>query len=290
MTLRPIQIIVTPGSGEGRALVTARRLRRRLLHLGREVAIRAFDNLAALTQWAETCGPDFSHLVCIGGDGTLSAAARAAMRHDVPFVPVPNGFGNIFASVFGHPKRARDVAALLDVGEVRRVDVGVARNGSVEEVFLSHWSFGVLEQIQQVAERGRQQPQSRVLRYLWYWGVAYQFLFRSRLAGFTVDVDGTPVASDAVLVTVANVETYRGYLPLTPAAVPTDGLFDVAVVPRVSKAALLVGLLRLRLGHAMRWSRLQVYRGRRVVVTTPHKRTELAVVPRALPLLVRNGG
>lgn len=288
MTARPVQIVVTPGSGEGLALRTARRLRRRLGARGREASIRSFDDLAALAQWAEKCEPDFSHLVCIGGDATLSAAARASMRHVVPFVPVPNGFGNVFASVFGHPKRARDVTALLETGEVRRVDVGLARNGPVEEVFLSHRSFGVLEQIQQVAERGRQQPRTRFLRYLWYWGVAYQFFFRTRLAGFTVEVEGKVMANDAVLVTVANVETYRGFLPLTPAATPIDGLFDVAVVPRVSQIVLLAGLLRLLLRPG-RWRGLRLYRGRRVVVTTPRRREELTVRRRALPLLVPPG-
>jgi diacylglycerol kinase (ATP) len=289
VTSKPVQIVVTPGSGEGRALMTARRVRRRLAGRGRETSIRSFDDLAALMAWAERCEPDFSRLVCIGGDATQSAAARAAMRHDVPFVPVPNGFGNIFATVFGHPKRARDVARLLETGEVRRVDVGLARNGSVEEVFLSHRSFGVLEQIQQIAERGRQQPQHRLLRSLWYWGVAYQFLFRSRLTGVRVEVDGRQVEDDAVLVTAANVETYRGFLPLTPAAVPLDGLFDVAVVPRVSKIVLLGGLLGLRLGPWFRWRRLKLYRGRRVVVTTPTRREELIVRRGALPLLVRPG-
>jgi diacylglycerol kinase family enzyme len=289
MTSRPVQIVVTPGSGEGRALATARRLRRRLARRGRETGIRSFDNLAALTEWAEQCEPGFSQLVCIGGDATLSAAARAAIRHGVPFVPVPNGFGNVFASVFGHPKRARDVAALLETGEVRRVDVGLARNGPVEEVFLSHRSFGVLEQIQQVAERGRQQPRTRFLRYLWYWGIAYQFFFRTRLAGFTVEIDGAQVADDAVLVTVANVETYRGFLPLTPTTVPIDGLFDVAVVPRISQVVLLAGLLRLLFGPPGRWRRLKLYRGRRVVVTTPRRREELTVRRRALPLLVPPG-
>ena len=289
MTSKPVQIVVTPGSGEGRALATARRLRTRLAHRGREAGIRSFDNLAALTAWAEKCEPEFSQLVCIGGDGTLSAAARAAIRHDVPFVPVPNGFGNIFASVFGHPRRTRQVAALLETGQVRRVDVGLARNGPAEEIFLSHRSFGVLEQIQQVAEQGRQQPQSRFLRYLWYWGIAYQFFFRTRLAGFTVGIDGTQVADDAVLVTVANVETYRGFLSLTPKATPIDGLFDIAVVPRVSKLVLLAGLLRLFFRGRGRWGRLTLYRGRRVVVTTPRRREELSVQRRALPLLVLPG-
>ena len=86
----------------------------------------------------------------------------------------------------------------------------------LKEKQKSRYIYGVLEPIQQVAERGRQQPSHRLLRLLWYYGVAYRFLFRHRLAGFQVEIDGRQVADDAVLVTVANVETYRGFLPLTP--------------------------------------------------------------------------
>ena len=209
-----VQIVVTPGSGAGLALVTARRLSRRLRRSGREASIRSFDNLAGLTQWAETCEPEFSHLVCIGGDATLSAAARAAIRHGVPFVPVPSGPDGVFASVFGHPHRSPGR------GGADRVGGGApggrrsrARGERPRRIFLSHRSFGVLEQIQQAAERGRKQPRNRLLRYLWYWGVAYQFFFRTRLAAFTVEVDDTPVIDDAVLVTVASVETYRAFCP-----------------------------------------------------------------------------
>jgi diacylglycerol kinase family enzyme len=265
----------------------ARRLAILLRRRGREARLRTFGTLAALRRWAETCEPDFSHLVCVGGDATMSAAAHAAVRLDLPFVPVPQGFANVFARTFHYPNRPEAVASLLEYGHVRRVDVGLARNGPTTEVFLSHRSYGLLEQIQDAAERGRQQPRSRVLRYLWYYGVAYQFLFRRRLAAFDVEVDGNLVADDAVLVTVANVETYRGFLPLTPSASPIDGQFDVAVVPRVPKATL--GLLRLLLRLPGRWRRLTVYRGRLVVVTTPRRREELTVRRRALPLLVPAG-
>jgi diacylglycerol kinase (ATP) len=290
VTDRPVQIVLTPGSGEGLASRTARRLRRRLRLEQREVRVETFHDLNELIEWAEKCPPDFSHLVCIGGDATLSAAARASVRHGVPFVPVPNGFGNVFARVFGHPKRARDVMAVLGTGEERRVDVGVTRTpAGKEEIFLSHRSFGVLEQIQQVAEEGRQQPKTRLLRYLWYWGVAYQFLFHTRLAGYTVQIDGKDVADDAVLVTVANVETYRGFLPLTPKATPIDGLFDVAVISRVSPVRLLAGLLRILVLGPGRWHRLTLLRGRHVVVTTPRRREEMTVRRFALPLLVPRG-
>ena len=284
-----IQLVVTPGSGAGRALRTARRLTTLLRRRGRESSLRTFDNLAALRRWAETCEPDFTHLICVGGDATMSAAAQAAIRLDLPFVAVPQGFGNVFAGTFHYPDRPEEVARLLEHGHVRRVDVGLARSGSATEVFLSHRSFGLLEQIQNAAERGRQQPRNRMLRYLWYYSVAYQFLFRKRLAAFDVEVDGNPVADDAVLVTVANVETYRGFLPLTPLASPIDGQFDVAVVPRVPKATLFLGLLRLLLRLPGRWRRLTVYRGRRVVVTTPRRRETLTVWRQALPLIIPAG-
>jgi diacylglycerol kinase (ATP) len=285
MTHRSVEIVVTPGSGEGRALGLARRLRRLLRRRGRPATIRAFDDLAGLVRWAETAACESSHVI----DATLSAAARAAIRCDAPLVPVPTGFGNIFATVFRHPRRAKHVAMLLERGETRRVDVGVVTMPGCEDIFLSHRSYGLLEQVQTSAERGRRQPRRRLLRYLWYWGVAYRFLFRTQLASFSVEIDGRQVARDAVLVTVANVETYHGFLSLTPTASPIDGLFDVAVIPRISTPRLLWRLLRLLLKLPGRWGGLTLYRGQRVVVTTPRRREELTVRRRALPLVVPRG-
>jgi diacylglycerol kinase (ATP) len=289
MTNRSVDIEVTPGSGEGRALGIARRLRRLLRRRGRHATIRAFDDLAGLVRWAETGACDASHVICVGGDATMSAAARAAMRCNTPLVPVPTGFGNIFATVFRHPRRAKHVARLLDRGEGRRVDVGVVAAPEGQDFFLSHRSYGLLEQVQTIAESGRRQPRRRLLRYLWYWGVAYRFVFRERLASFRVEIDGRPVAHDAVLVTVANVETYHGFLSLTPSASPIDGLFDVAVIPRISTPRLLWRLLRLLLKLPGRWRGLTLYRGHHVVVTTPRRREELTVRRRALPLVVPRG-
>jgi diacylglycerol kinase (ATP) len=281
-----VQIVVTPGSGEGRALARAKWVRRVLVRHGVPAEIRAFDDLAALGEWARTCTPDFGCLVCVGGDATLSAAATAAIRGDVPFVPVPGGFGNVFAQVFGLSGRADAVLDLLRHGEVRRVDVGVVDGG---ELFLSHRSYGLLEQVQQAAEDQRAQPRERRRRHLAYYRAAGRLLLRAPLTARRVEVDGAVVCGDAVLVTVANVETYRGFLSLTPAASPIDGRFDVFVVPRVSRAGLAWRLLRLMLRLPGRWRGVQLYRGRRVAVTTPRRREELRTARRALPLLVPRG-
>jgi diacylglycerol kinase (ATP) len=282
-----IQIIVTPGSGEGRALATARHLNDLLEQRGHATAIRTYKSLSALLHWARTCERDFTHLVCVGGDATQSAAAAAAVRLDVPFVPVPNGFGNMFARAFGHPRDAEDVAKLLEEGELQRVDVGKVDGG---DLFLSHHSYGMLQQIQETVEKGREQPRSRAARYLAYWAMARRFVAAPPPPSLRVEIDGTLVADGAGIVTVANVETYRGFLSLTPLAVPLDGLLDVFVAPRASNVHLMARLLPLMFRVPGRWNGVLLRQGRHVVVTVDERRREgLRTLPRALPLLVPPG-
>jgi diacylglycerol kinase (ATP) len=282
---RSVCVVVTPGSGEGRSRGVARRLARRLRRRGSTVTIKAFGDLQSLIAWAKSAGPEFSVIFCVGGDATQSAAALLAQRHGVPFVPIPNGFGNLFASVFGHSPSPRRAAQLLGDGEIRWVDVGVAN----DELFLSHKSYGFIDQIQERVEEGRRQPRERTRRLLAYYWAAVRAVWTTPLTPLSVEVDGAVVADEAILVTVANVETYRDMLPLTPAASPIDGRFDVFVIPRTSKLGLALRLLRLKLRLPGRWKGVSLYRGRTVVVRGDTHHETLRVVRRALPLLLPPG-
>ena len=82
---------------------------------------------------------------------------------------------------------------------------------------------------------------------------------------------------------------FRGFLSLTPAASPIDGMFDIFVIPRVGKLRLAWRLLSLLLGLRGRWKGVRLYRGRRVIVTTPRRREVLHTRRRALALLVPRG-
>lgn len=282
---RSVCIVVTPGSGEGRARAVARRVGRLLRRRGVTITVRTFDDLPSLTAWARTCGPEFEAICCVGGDATQSAAALLARRHRIPFVPIPTGFGNLFAGVFGHPTSPRRAARLLDEGEVRMVDVGMAG----EELFLSHKSYGFLDQVQEAVEEGRRQPRDRVRRLLAYYTTAVRAVWKTPLAPLGVEVDGVLAADQAVLVTVANVETYRDFLNLTPTASPLDGRFDIFVIPRTTKLGLIWRLVRLKLHLPGRWKGVSVYRGREVVVVSESGRETLRVLRRVLPLLLPAG-
>jgi len=279
-----VQIVVTPGSGEGRARCTTRRLRRALKRRGYEVRVQSFGSLGKLLEWSDSCEPDFSHLVAVGGDATLSAAAGASVRLSIPFVPVPSGFGNMFARAFGFDSRTPRVTELFERGQVRRVDVGRMPN---DRLFLSHRSFGLLDDIQESVEKGRQQPTSRLSRHLAYFAEARRFLYGAPLPSIRIEIDGDVLAERAGLVTVANVETYRDYLSLTPTASPVDGVFDVFAISAPSRFRLWLRVLRLLITHSRRAEGMALARGRRVRVTVEgHAPEELTVLRRALPLLV----
>jgi diacylglycerol kinase (ATP) len=277
-------MVVTPGSGEGRARATARRLQKALGRRGYAVHVRTFADLDGLLEWSATCACEFSYLVAVGGDATLSAAATAAVRLSIPFVAVPNGFGNMFARAFGFTEQTRRVTELFERGQIRRVDVGVYQG---ERVFLSHQSYGLLEDIQRAVERGRAQPRSRVMRHLAYYAMAERFILAAPLPSLRVEVEGTLLAEQAALVTVANVETYRGFLSLTPTASPIDGLFDIFLIPRTTKLWVWTAIFKILLGLPRRWDGVVLSRGRTVRVTVSGREPEqLAVRRRALPLLV----
>jgi len=278
-------IVVTPGSGDGRARGIARRLGHLLRRRRLAVTIVSFDDLAALNEWAKTCGPEFSVVFCVGGDATQSAAARMARRHRIPLVPMPTGFGNLFARVFGHPSSPRHALALLEHGEVRMVDVGVAG----DELFVSHKSYGFLDRIQEQVETGRRQPRDPARRLFAYYRTSLRAIWSTPLAPLRLEIDGALAVEDAVVITVANVETYRDLLSLTPAASPFDGRLDVFAIPRTSKLGLTWRLLKLKLRLPGRWKAVALYRGREVVVIGAHGHDTLRVARRVLPLLLPPG-
>ena len=151
--------------------------------------------------------------------------------------------------------------------------------------FLCQESYGFLSDIQSRTE-GSTRHRARWRRGLTYYQTALRHLRDMPLTSVRVSVDGRVVAKDAVIVTVANVETYGSRLNLTPAASPIDGLLDVFVMRRATKRELLASLLRRQARVPGAAKGAFVCRGRRVSVAGAHVRDDLRVLPRRLPVVV----
>ncbi|MEU7970267.1 phosphatase PAP2 family protein [Streptomyces sp. NPDC049097] len=92
--------------------------------------------------------------VC-GGDGTVNAAAKVAMRHTLPLAVVPGGTLNHFALDVG-VEDVRDVVRAVQQGDAVRVDVGRFVSGGKRGCFLNTFSLGVYPEL--VRERERWSP------------------------------------------------------------------------------------------------------------------------------------
>lgn len=156
-------------------------------------------------------------LAVCGGDGTVGAAAEAALRHDVPLLVLPLGTLNHFAKTLG----IETVSDALDAywsGSVARVDV--ARLNDVP--FLNTASFGAYSELVDRRER--------LEKRLGKWPALAVSAFRVLRHATPVDVvvDGRPCqvwlafVGNCAYGTRGAVPTTRGHL--------ADSLLDIRLV------------------------------------------------------------
>lgn len=97
-------------------------------------------------------------LAAVGGDGTVNAAARAALKHGVPLLVVPGGTFDHFARALGVESAAQAIAAYRN-GELGRVDVSyvtpvaAGTDRDEERLFLNTASFGAYAELVDRRER-----------------------------------------------------------------------------------------------------------------------------------------
>jgi diacylglycerol kinase (ATP) len=92
-------------------------------------------------------------------------------------------------------------------------------------------------------------------------------VFRPRQ--YTIEVDGEPLSTAAMLVTVANGPSYGGGMRVAPDASLDDGLLDVMVVEPLSRARFLAIFPRVYAGTHVQNPRVSIRRARSVVLRAP---------------------
>jgi len=176
---------VNPGSGKGGPSVDELTAAAEAL----EVEVHVLAENQDLGELAR--GTEADVLGMAGGDGSLGTVAAAAIERDVPFVCVPWGTRNHFASDIGLDS-SEPLAALTAFreGHERRVDVG--RVG--ERVFLNNVSLGIYARL--VHRRERRRRRREIFARL----RAIVISLRERRFTERFVVDGVPVRASAVLV------------------------------------------------------------------------------------------
>ena len=279
-------MIANARSGGGHAADIGARLSEALRRRDHQVQQRLVDDIrrvrAQLVQAA--CG--VTCLVGIGGDETLSELARVAHDARVPLLPVPAGFGNIFAATFGWRATVAAVLETVERGRVQAIDAGLFD----DSFFLCSQAFGFLEVARLAVETSGRQPRQRWRRYGSYVHAAVESMIRTPLPMLGVQIDGRLLTARASTVIVANVPTYRTFLPIVTDANPCDGLLDVVVPTALSKWSLVAWLLSTLVRAPGSRRNALSRRASRVTITDGVTESEIRVVPRSVPVLLPGDG
>ncbi|MEU6080148.1 diacylglycerol kinase family protein [Streptomyces sp. NPDC047108] len=151
-------VVVNPGSGvalrTGDSASPAERLRA-LLPEAEITELGPEDDLGALLDKAAGRAADCGGALGVcGGDGTLNAAAGAAVRHGVPLAAFPGGTFNHFAADLG-VESLEEVAHAVGEGDAVSVDLARASSpdGGEDQVFLNTFSIGVYPELVRAREK-----------------------------------------------------------------------------------------------------------------------------------------
>ncbi len=156
-------------------------------------------------------------LAVCGGDGTVSAAAAAALRHDVPLLVLPLGTLNHFAKTLGI-ETVSDALNAYWSGSVAHVDVAALN----DVPFLNTASFGAYSEL---VDR-REGMEKRIGK----WPALAVSAFRVLRHATPVDVTVNGEPRQVWLAFIGNCQYgTRGAVPTTRDNL-TDGLLDVRLV------------------------------------------------------------
>ncbi|MFC4785079.1 diacylglycerol kinase [Nocardioides sp. MAHUQ-72] len=259
---REIAFLTNPTSGKGRGArardVALPRLRDAGLTV-RSLEGRDADEALDLARRAVVDGVET--LVVCGGDGMVHLGAQAVATTTTRLGIVPAGTGNDVARYFDIPRK--DPAAAADriiAGRTRTIDL--ARSGSKYFVTVMAAGFDAI-----VNERAN--------RMTWPRGqMRYNIATLAELRTFeplpyTLDLDGTPLRLDAMLVAIGNGPSFGGGLRITEGAVLDDGLLDVVIIKTMTKPDLVRTYPKLFKGTHVTHPQYEHHRVRRVTVAAP---------------------
>ena len=190
---------------------------------------RAAGECTRLAREAAQSGEEV-HIYTCGGDGTLNEVAAGAAGFPNAAVTVfSGGSGNDFVKLFDDPKAFFDLERLMDAEETE-FDL-IDCNG---DLALNICSVGLDARIGADVTSYKRIPLLHGFRA--YVASTVVNVIRGIAEHYVVEIDGEVIDAEQTFVCICNGRYYGGGFNPVPEADPTDGLLDVLLVKKVTRA------------------------------------------------------
>ncbi|MBG6096275.1 diacylglycerol/lipid kinase family protein [Nocardioides luteus] len=259
---RQIALLANPTAGRGNADQILDAVTARLAASGAEVEHLISDDADHALELARKAAADgVDTVVTLGGDGMVHVAVQALAGTEVSLGVVPLGTGNDFARALGIP--TGDPLAAADVvvrDDPRRIDLG----RSVDSWFATVLAAGFDAAVNERANAMRW-PHGD-LRYT----LAALSVIRSWTpVPYRLEIDGVVREQEAMLLAIANTESYGGGLRIAAGCDPADGLLDAILIKPVSRLEFLRVFPGVRQAKHLTHPAFERIRARRITASAP---------------------
>jgi diacylglycerol kinase (ATP) len=182
---------------------------------------------------------NYTDVVAMGGDGTVRAVVHALRDTGVRFGILPIGSGNGLARSAQIPMRLKSALQLVFEGHAKPIDAFWVNDQF--SCMLSGLGFDA-----QVAYEFAQKQGRGLLTYTQQSIIQF---FKAIPHQFEVVLPGFRFFTDAFFISVANSNQFGNNATIAPVASLTDGLLDVVIVQKMSKAKLPFAVWRQMRGN-----------------------------------------
>ncbi|MCD6135898.1 diacylglycerol kinase family lipid kinase [Candidatus Bipolaricaulota bacterium] len=235
----------------------------------------------------------FTHIVAVGGDGTVNEVANGVVGSNAALAVIPAGTGNDFIRMTGIPFDHRQAVKLLAQEHERLIDLG--RVGT-ERYFVNGLGIGIDAQV--ARDVLKMQRMRGAPAYL-YAAIKEVFRFRA----FSVKLKGSDWTEEKSCISLgfSNGKYCGGGFKLAPLAEIDDGKIDIAAIGDFPKLERLIRLPQARKGEHLKLSRVSYHQDVKVNVSSdvkliahidgepyklPKDEFSVTVAPKALRVLV----
>ena len=235
----------------------------------------------------------FTHIVAMGGDGTINEVANGLGDSAATLGVIPAGKGNDFARMMGIPIDPPGAIDALERGVVRNVDLGVV-NG--ERRFVNGIGIGIDAQVARDVLQSKRLSGSPA-----YVRAAIRQVFRFKAFSALLETDEWSEQSRWLSVGVSNGKFCGGGFKLAPKAEVNDGRLDLAAIGDFPRVERLMRLVQARKGKHLGLRQVRYVQSEKILISSdeklvahmdgepyrlPKERLEVQVLPDALSVLV----
>lgn len=195
-----------------------------------------------------------THIVAVGGDGTVNEVACVVFAANGVLGIIPCGSGNGLARSLNIPMNTERAVQHLKVGGKRNIDVGTIN----KHYFFCTCGVGFDAKI------GRTFAKQKTRGFITYVKTAIKEYFNYKPKRYKIQVDGSTFVRTAFLITIANAGQYGNNAYIAPKAEMDDGILEVCVLKPFPIIKSLVIAIRLFAKNFDRSRYLETIQGRSI--------------------------